>query len=212
MTKLFGLPPKQGLYNPVHEHDACGIGFVVHIKGKRSNHIVRQALDALDCLDHRGARGCEDNTGDGAGILMQIPHEFLGHACEGVGINLPDRGQYGVGMLFFTQTEDRELRHNCQKKFEEIVTEEGQDFLGWRRVPTDNFYLGPTSRSAEPSVWQAFIGRSAGIQDDLAFGRKLYVIRKRASNIIRYDGLDPNFYIPSLSCRTIVYKGMLTTM
>ena len=212
MTKLFGLPPKQGLYNPVHEHDACGIGFVVHIKGERSNHIVRQALDALDCLDHRGARGCEDNTGDGAGILMQIPHEFLGHACEGVGINLPDRGQYGVGMLFFTQTEDRELRHNCQKKFEGIVTEEGQDFLGWRRVPTDNFYLGPTSRSAEPSVWQAFIGRSAGIQDDLAFDRKLYVIRKRASNIIRYDGLDPNFYIPSLSCRTIVYKGMLTTM
>ena len=212
MTKLFGLPPKQGLYNPVHEHDACGIGFVVHIKGERSNRIVRQALDALDCLDHRGARGCEDNTGDGAGILMQIPHEFLGHACEGVGINLPDRGQYGVGMLFFTQTEDRELRHNCQKKFEEIVTEEGQDFLGWRRVPTDNFYLGPTSRSAEPSVWQAFIGRSAGIQDDLAFDRKLYVIRKRASNIIRYDGLDPNFYIPSLSCRTIVYKGMLTTM
>ena len=212
MTKLFGLPSKQGLYNPVHEHDACGIGFVVHIKGERSNRIVRQALDALDCLDHRGARGCEDNTGDGAGILMQIPHEFLGHACEGVGINLPDRGQYGVGMLFFTQTEDRELRHNCQKKFEEIVTEEGQNFLGWRRVPTDNFYLGPTSRSAEPSVWQAFIGRSAGIQDDLAFDRKLYVIRKRASNIIRYDGLDPNFYIPSLSCRTIVYKGMLTTM
>ena len=212
MAKLFGLPSKQGLYNPVHEHDACGIGFVVHIKGERSNRIVRQALDALDCLDHRGARGCEDNTGDGAGILMQIPHEFLGHACEGVGINLPDRGQYGVGMLFFTQTEDRELRHNCQKKFEEIVTEEGQDFLGWRRVPTDNFYLGPTSRSAEPSVWQAFIGRSAGIQDDLAFDRKLYVIRKRASNIIRYDGLDPNFYIPSLSCRTIVYKGMLTTM
>ncbi|MEC9258021.1 MAG: glutamate synthase large subunit, partial [Candidatus Poribacteria bacterium] len=212
MAKLFGLPSKQGLYNPVHEHDACGIGFVVHIKGERSNRIVRQALDALDCLDHRGARGCEDNTGDGAGILMQIPHEFLGHACEGVGINLPDRGQYGVGMLFFTQTEDRELRHNCQKKFEEIVTEEGQNFLGWRRVPTDNFYLGPTSRSAEPSVWQAFIGRSAGIQDDLAFDRKLYVIRKRASNIIRYDGLDPNFYIPSLSCRTIVYKGMLTTM
>jgi glutamate synthase (ferredoxin) len=212
VAKLFGLPSKQGLYNPVHEHDACGIGFVVHIKGERSNRIVRQALDALDCLDHRGARGCEDNTGDGAGILMQIPHEFLGHACEGVGINLPDRGQYGVGMLFFTQTEDRELRHNCQKKFEEIVTEEGQNFLGWRRVPTDNFYLGPTSRSAEPSVWQAFIGRSAGIQDDLAFDRKLYVIRKRASNIIRYDGLDPNFYIPSLSCRTIVYKGMLTTM
>jgi len=212
VAKLFGLPSKQGLYNPVHEHDACGIGFVVHIKGERSNRIVRQALDALDCLDHRGARGCEDNTGDGAGILMQIPHEFLGHACEGVGINLPDRGQYGVGMLFFTQTEDRELRHNCQKKFEEIVTEEGQNFLGWRRVPTDNFYLGPTSRSAEPSVWQAFIGRSARIQDDLAFDRKLYVIRKRASNIIRYDGLDPNFYIPSLSCRTIVYKGMLTTM
>ena len=212
MTKLVGLPSKQGLYNPIHEHDACGIGFVVHIKGERSNRIMRQALDALDCLDHRGARGCEDNTGDGAGILMQIPHEFLEHACEGVGINLPDRGQYGVGMLFFTQTEDRGLRHSCQKKFEDIVTEEGQTFLGWRRVPTDNFYLGPTSRSAEPSVWQAFIGRSPGVQDDLAFDRKLYVIRKRATNIIRYGNQDPNFYIPSLSCRTIVYKGMLITM
>ena len=173
---------------------------------------MRQALEALECLEHRGARGCEDNTGDGAGILMQIPHDFLRHACEEVDVNLPDRGQYGVGMLFFTQTEDCDLRQNCQKKFEEIVTEEGQTFLGWRRVPTDNFHLGPTSRSTEPSVWQAFIGRSSEIQDDLDFDRKLYVIRKRASNIIRYGGLDPSFYVPSLSCRTIVYKGMLTTM
>ncbi|MBB15708.1 glutamate synthase large subunit [Candidatus Poribacteria bacterium] len=212
MTNFFGLPAKQGLYNPTHEHDACGIGFLVHIKGERSNRIVRQALEALECLEHRGARGCEDNTGDGAGILMQIPHDFLRHACEEVGINLPDRGQYGVGMLFFSQTEDCDLRQNCQKKFEEIVTEEGQTFLGWRRVPTDNFHLGPTSRSTEPSVWQAFIGRSSEIQDDLDFDRKLYVIRKRASNIIRYGGLDPSFYVPSLSCRTIVYKGMLTTM
>ena len=212
MTNFFGLPAKQGLYNPTHEHDACGIGFLVHIKGERSNRLVRQALEALECLEHRGARGCEDNTGDGAGILMQIPHDFLRHACEEVDVNLPDRGQYGVGMLFFTQTEDCDLRQNCQKKFEEIVTEEGQTFLGWRRVPTDNFHLGPTSRSTEPSVWQAFIGRSSEIQDDLAFDRKLYVIRKRASNIIRYGGLDPSFYVPSLSCRTIVYKGMLTTM
>ena len=212
MTNFFGLPAKQGLYNPTHEHDACGIGFLVHIKGERSNRLVRQALEALECLEHRGARGCEDNTGDGAGILMQIPHDFLRHACEEVDVNLPDRGQYGVGMLFFSQTEDCELRQNCQKKFEEIVTEEGQTFLGWRRVPTDNSHLGPTSRSTEPSVWQAFIGRSSEIQDDLAFDRKLYVIRKRASNIIRYGGLDPSFYVPSLSCRTIVYKGMLTTM
>ena len=212
MKKKIGIPPKQGLYNPVYEHDACGIGFIANIKGEKSNEIVRQGLDALNCLDHRGARGCEDNTGDGAGILMQVPHRFLQHTCEGLGINLPKPGHYGVGMVFFSDTGNRELRRRCQEKFEEIVTEEDQKVLGWRKVPTDNFYLGPTSRDSEPFVWQVFIGRNPDIQDDLAFERKLYVIRKHVSNIIQYGGMDENFYIPSLSSRTIVYKGMLTPM
>ncbi len=212
MKGKIGIPQKQGLYNPAYEHDACGIGFIVNIKGEKSNVLVRQALDALTCLDHRGARGAEENTGDGAGVLMQVPHKFLQHACESVGIDLPNPKHYGVGMVFFTDAEDRELRHRCQRKLEEIVTEEEQTVLGWRKVPTDNFYLGPISRSSEPLVWQIFIGRSPNIQNDLAFERKLYVIRKRASNIIRYGGMDKDFYIPSLSSRTIVYKGMLTPM
>ena len=128
MKKKMGIPPKQGLYNPVYEHDACGIGFIANIKGEKSNKIVRQALDALDCLDHRGARGCEDNTGDGAGILMQVPHRFLQHTCEGLGINLPKPGRYGVGMVFFSDTGNRELRRRCQEKFEEIVKEEDQNW------------------------------------------------------------------------------------
>ena len=206
------IPKKQGLYNPANEHDACGIGFIVNIKGEKSNTLVRQALDALVCLDHRGARGAEENTGDGAGILMQVPHNFLQHACEDVGIDLPDSKQYGVGMVFFTDTEDGELLQRCKQKLEEIVVEEGQTVLGWREVPTDNSYLGPISRSSEPAVWQIFVGKNPSIEDDLAFERKLYVIRKRASNIIRYGGMDEDFYIPSLSNRTIVYKGMLTPM
>ena len=212
MKGKIGIPKKQGLYNPAYEHDACGIGFIVNIKGQKSNTLVRQSLDALVCLDHRGARGAEESTGDGAGILMQVPHNFLQHACKDVGIDLPDPKQYGVGMVFFTKTEDGELLQRCQQKLEEIVSEEGQTVLGWREVPTDNSYLGPTSRSSEPVVWQIFIGRSSNIEDDLAFERKLYVIRKRASNIIRYGGMDEDFYIPSLSSRTIVYKGMLTPM
>ncbi|MYE90142.1 glutamate synthase large subunit [Candidatus Poribacteria bacterium] len=212
MKGKIGIPKKQGLYNPAYEHDACGIGFIVNIKGQKSNTLVRQSLDALVCLDHRGARGAEESTGDGAGILMQVPHNFLQHACKDVGVDLPDPKQYGVGMVFFTKTEDGELLQRCQQKLEEIVSEEGQTVLGWREVPTDNSYLGPTSRSSEPVVWQIFIGRSSNIENDLAFERKLYVIRKRASNIIRYGGMDEDFYIPSLSSRTIVYKGMLTPM
>ena len=203
-------PRKHGLYNPKHERDACGIGFVVNIKGEKSNQIIKMALESLVCLDHRGARGAEDNTGDGAGILMQIPRRFFEHACEGLEIPLPDPGQYGVGMLFITDHEDRSIRRKTRQIVANIVREEGQEVLGWRKVPTDNFYLGPTSRSTEPVVWQIFVGRNANLTDDMAFERKLYVIRKRATNAIRYTGHDENFYIPSLSSRTIVYKGMLT--
>jgi glutamate synthase (ferredoxin) len=205
-----GVPAKQGLYDPQFEHDACGIGFVVNVKGKKSHEIVEQALTVLQNLDHRGACGCEENTGDGAGILLQIPHDFLQHVCEGLGFQLPKPGQYGVGMVFLPP--DRDLRHQCEEMLEEIVASEGQQVLGWRSVPTDNMYVGDTAKSCEPSIRQIFIGRAASIQDDLAFERKLYVIRRRAENAIRYKGVAGGqyFYIPSLSFKTIIYKGMLT--
>ncbi|MGE5220037.1 MAG: glutamate synthase large subunit [Chloroflexota bacterium] len=205
-----GLPPKQGLYDPRFEHDACGVGFVVNIKGEKSHEIVEQALTVLENLDHRGACGCEENTGDGAGILMQIPHAFLTDACDGLGFQLPDAGEYGVGMIFLP--DHQEQRRRYEKLIEKIILEEGQTCLGWRKVPTDNMYLGETAKDCEPFVRQVFIGRSAGIDDDLTFERKLYVIRRRAENAIRYAGLRGGdfFYVPSLSCRTLIYKGMLT--
>jgi len=209
MTKP-GIPPKQGLYDPAFEHDACGIGFVVNIKGKKSHQIVEQALTVLQNLDHRGACGCEDNTGDGAGMLLQVPHAFLQHACEGIGLQLPKPGHYGVGMIFLPP--NRKQRHHCEKLLETIVHEEGQKVLGWRSVPTDNLYLGETAKSCEPVIRQIFIGRHAALKDDMAFERKLYVIRRRAENLIRYGTISGGeyFYIPSLSYKTLVYKGMLT--
>ncbi|MSQ23149.1 MAG: glutamate synthase large subunit [Chloroflexi bacterium] len=207
---LSGLPPKQGLYDPRFEHDACGIGFVVNIKGEKSHAIVQQGLTVLENLDHRGACGCEENTGDGAGILMQVPHAFFKHTCHGLGVELPEPNQYGVGMVFLPN--DREQRQDFSQIMESIVREEGQRVLGWRRVPTDNFYLGDTAKAYEPVVRQIFVGRGEGIDDDLAFERKLYVIRRRVENAIRYAGLpgSESFYVPSLSHRTVVYKGMLT--
>ncbi|HEX6769096.1 MAG TPA: glutamate synthase central domain-containing protein, partial [Candidatus Binatia bacterium] len=207
---LSGLPEKQGLYDPRFEHDACGVGFVVNIKGEKSHEIVEQALTVLENLDHRGACGCEENTGDGAGILMQVPHAFLKEACAGLGFQLPEPGDYGVGMIFFP--DHRQQRPQFEKIIEAIVKEEGQHCLGWRKVPTDNLYLGDTAKETEPFVRQVFIGRSADLKDDLAFERKLYVIRRRAENAIRYAGLPGGdlFYVPSLSSRTLIYKGMLT--
>ena len=208
--KTAGLPPRQGLYDPRFEHDACGVGFVVNIKGEKSHEIVEQALTVLQNLDHRGACGCEENTGDGAGILLQVPHAFFQDACDGLGFKLPDPGEYGVGMLFLP--DNRNQRRQFEKILEEIIASEGQRLLGWRKVPTDNLYLGETAKSYEPFVRQVFIGRGESIEDDLAFERKLYVIRRRAENAIRYARLPGGdfFYIPSFSCRTIIYKGMLT--
>ncbi|MGH7809711.1 MAG: glutamate synthase central domain-containing protein, partial [Candidatus Binatia bacterium] len=200
-----------GLYDPRFEHDACGVGFVVNIKGERSHEIIEQALTVLENLDHRGACGCEENTGDGAGILMQIPHAFLQDACTGLGFQLPDPGEYGVGMIFLP--DKRKQRLQFEKIIEGIIVEEGQRLLGWRKVPTDNIYLGETAKASEPFVRQVFIGRADSIDDDLVFERKLYVIRRRAENAIRYAGLPGGdfFYVPSMSCRTLIYKGMLTS-
>jgi glutamate synthase (ferredoxin) len=207
-----GIPPKQGLYDPRFEHDACGIGFVVNIKGQKSHAIVDQALTVLHNLDHRGACGSEDNTGDGAGILFQTPHAFFQSACSNLGFTLPRPGAYGVGMIFLPP--EVAQRRFCEQQLETMVQEEGQTVLGWRDVPTDNTLLGNMSKSCEPFVRQIFIGRSDTLPDDMAFERKLYVIRRRAENAIRYSGVPGGeaFYVPSLSYKTIIYKGMLTPL
>jgi len=205
-------PAKQGLYDPQFEHDACGVGFVVNIKGRKSHSIIQQALQILLNLDHRGACGCEANTGDGAGILIQPPHSFLKLAAREAKVTLPSPGDYGVGMIF--QPPDAAQRAECEKIFADIVAEEGQRVLGWRTVPTCNHPLGATARAAEPSMRQVFIGRNKKLADDMAFERKLYVIRKRAEQALRYSGKVAGgafFYVSSLSCKTVVYKGMLLT-
>ncbi|WP_079914532.1 glutamate synthase large subunit [Paenibacillus sp. 32352] len=201
-----GLPMKQGLYDPQFEHDACGIGFVANIKGKPSHEIVGQALNVLCNLDHRGGQGSETNTGDGAGILLQIPHRFLKAECGKEGIELPEAGLYGVGMLFLPQ--DAAERAACEKILEENVAAAGQLLLGWRTVPTDHSSLGESAKSVEPFIRQIFIGAN-GVEE-LAFERKLYVIRKRTENAVRALNCEQPLYFASLSSRTIVYKGMLT--
>ncbi len=202
-------PRAQGLYDPRYERDACGVGFVVNIKGRASHQIVEDALTVLENLRHRGACGCEANTGDGAGILLQVPHEFLKHAVGRAKIALPGPGEYGVGMVYLPP-KDKD-RYKVEKLFEEIIAAEGLTLLGWRTVPCNNASLGWTARAAEPVVRQVFIARPAAISDDLAFERKLYVLRKLAERGIRYSGVTGGqyFYVASLSARTMVYKGML---
>ena len=195
---------RRGLYAPRFEHDACGAGFVVDVKGRPSHDIVQQALEVLINLSHRGASGSEPNTGDGAGILLQMPHRFLKKVCAEQGIHLPEPGQYGAGIIFLPQ--DRQRRKQCRQKFEKIVVEEGQAILGWRAVPTNNSQLGQTAKESEPFMSQVFIGRRMG-GDDLAFERKLYLIRKRAELESRCE--ERRFYAVSLSYKTLVYKGML---
>ncbi|MFO7848200.1 MAG: glutamate synthase large subunit [Balneolaceae bacterium] len=206
-------PGKQGLYNPAHEHDACGIGFVVNMKGKQSNKIIRQAITVLDNLDHRGATGSEPNSGDGAGILLQIPHNFLKESCAGLNIDLPGPGKYGVGMVFFPG--EREDRLQCEKIIEKVIEEEGLEILGWRKVPTDNSKLGKSARAKEPSVRQLFIKKDDRFKSELDFERSLYIARRRVTKAIDETKFQINekdsFYIASLSTRTIIYKGMLTS-
>jgi glutamate synthase (NADPH) large chain len=206
-----GLPPKQGLYDPWFEHEACGVGFVVDIKGRKSHKILADALQVLRNLDHRGASGAEINTGDGAGVLLQMPHAFFAEVCKGTRINLPEAGQYGCGLVYLPRNPS--VRRKIEEKFEQVIQSEGQVFLGWRTVPTNSSSLGDTARSCEPFMRQVFIGRGANVTDDLGFERKLYVIRKRAYSEIRTSTLAgaEYWYIASLSMKTLVYKGMLTT-
>ena len=206
------LPPAQGLYRPELEHDSCGVGFVVSLKGHRTHQLVSDGISALEHLNHRGASGSEPNTGDGAGILVQMPHEFFRHECAQIGIRLPEAGHYGAGLFFASR--DPRAQAQAQALFAALVEEEGQHLLGWRAVPTNNASLGQTALDAEPSVFQVFIARGAGVPDDDAFERKLYVIRKRFEKAIDRWGIrDADwFYFSSLSCRTFVYKGMLTAI
>ncbi len=205
-----GLPAKQGLYDPAFEHDACGVGMVVNINGKKSHEVVSQALTVLANLTHRGARGAEANTGDGAGILLQAPHGFLQKKANGKGFSLPEPGEYGVGMVFLPPDVTHQRR--CENHFEKIVASEGQRVIGWRTVRINHQAdMGATAKRAEPKIRQVFIARNPSITDDMAFERKLYVIRKRAENEIRYGGRIEGgkfFYVCSLSYKTMVYKGM----
>ncbi|WP_172251928.1 glutamate synthase large subunit [Saccharibacillus deserti] len=207
---MTGLPPKQGLYDPQFEKDACGMGFIANIKGAPAHDIVSRALTMLENMEHRGGQGAEPNSGDGAGIMLQIPHEFF--ASEELGFTLPAAGDYGVGMLFLSTDDKIRARH--EYLLGEIIQAEGQKLLGFRTVPTDDGTLGFSAKAAKPCVRQVFIGRGAvNGTDDLAFERKLYVIRRLAEMSIRYaegEGAE-SFYIPSLSSLKIVYKGMLTT-
>ena len=169
--KEYSSPPRQGLYDPRLEHESCGVGFVVDLKGRKSTRMVEDALQILLNLQHRGASGCEKNTGDGAGILMQVPHGFLVEACaQAKGrITLPAPGQYGVGVVFLPN--DPGSRAACEHLFEKVVRDEGQRFLGWREVPTDNRMLGATAQRSQPVIKQLFIGRHPSFPDDEAWER-----------------------------------------
>ncbi len=204
------FPKKQGLYDPQFEHDNCGIGFLAHMKGKKSHKVVQDALHILRNLEHRGGQGDEVNTGDGAGILLQIPHRFFEKVCLENGVNLPNQGEYGVGMLFLPQ--DEEARGACEKELETIITEEKQELIGWRTVPVDDSMLGNAAKGAMPFIRQLFIKKSNSIKTEIDFERKLYIIRKRAEREVGSKIPEgQSFYFTSLSSRTIVYKGMLTT-
>jgi len=199
-------PRQQGLYHPQYEHDACGIGLIANIEGEKSNLIIRQALTVLKKLSHRGAVGSETTSGDGAGILFQLPHAFNRKICRNAGIQLPEAGDYGTGLVFLPT--NPEIRAQFEKEFEAIIEAEGQLLLGWRDVPVNASGLGKTAYCSMPFMRQVFIGRNkAGRGMD--FERKLYLIRKKTKGIRQSEFSDQPFYLPSLSSRTIVYKGML---
>ncbi|MEH6580894.1 MAG: glutamate synthase large subunit [Halioglobus sp.] len=200
------LPAKQGLYNPANEHDACGVGFVADIKGRKSHRLVEQGLEILDRLTHRGAVGADPLAGDGAGILLQLPDQFF--RAES-GLDLPEEGAYAVGMLFLPQNEAS--RKECMASLEKLIAAEGQSLIGWRDVPVDNSGLGVSVVPTEPDIKQVFVARGVNCADQDAFERKLFVIRKQIEKLIRETALEggDTFYFSSFSSRTIVYKGML---
>ncbi len=198
-----------GLYSPVYEHDACGVGLICNLKGEKSHDLIHKALEILVNLTHRGATGSDPKTGDGAGILFQIPHQFFSARCAQLGIRIPDAGEYGAGLVFLPT--DAAQRAACEQWFADAIRSQGQVLLGWRDVPRDNRPIGRTARDVEPCIRQIFIGRGKGVKDADQFERKLYVIRKIMERTMRDSDLPQKkfFHMPSLSCRTLVYKGLL---
>ncbi len=238
-----GLPAPQGLYHPSHEHDACGLGFVANIDGRKSHEVVLKGIEVLVNLTHRGACGCDPETGDGAGVLIQIPHEFFVRECRKLGFSLPSPGEYGVGMVFFPRNDEQ--RRRCREVMDRVIREEGLQVLGWRDTPIDASAIGSLARASRPYIEQVFVSRpleattqanphlpkegrcgapapeegrsgapgnaNGNGSDEDALERKLYVIRKRTeAEITALDSaLMQSFYVPSLSVRTIIYKGLL---
>ncbi len=202
------IPGPQGLYHPRNEHDACGMGFVANIRGEKSHEIIRKGLEVLINLTHRGAAGCDPQTGDGAGILIQIPHDFFLAECQEIGIRLPEPGSYGVAMCFLPV--ERHSRLQCEGVFERIAQEEGCALLGWRDTPVNGDAIGREARNSQPYIEQLFLGRPEGLDED-AFERLLYRLRRRTENEIAASEIDDRetFYVPSCSCRTIIYKGLM---
>jgi glutamate synthase domain-containing protein 2/glutamate synthase domain-containing protein 1/glutamate synthase domain-containing protein 3 len=207
-----GSPPAQGLYDPRFESDACGVGFLCHIKGNASNQIVLQALEMLENMNHRGACGCEPDSGDGAGIVVRLPDAFLRRKCAQLGFILPPLNHYGVANVFLTQ--DMVQRNECQRILEKVVADYGMVTLGWRDVPVDNRHIGPTPRRCEPRIRQIFVGMGSSFYNRQDFDRRLYLVRQRAENNIEFSNLPEEarntFYICALSASRIIYKGMLT--
>jgi len=199
-------PEKQGLYSPEFEHDNCGIGFVVHLKGVKSHSIISKGIETLENMVHRGAEGADSKTGDGAGILIQVPRDF--YLMQGY--TLPHAGKFGTGMVFLPQ--DKSVAKECEEILIQIITDEGLEFISYREVPRDNSCIGEIARAAEPLIRQVFVGGKNLEQDDLE--RKLYIVRKRAEKYIRESDIKQKnlFYIPSLSSKVLIYKGMLTSM
>ncbi|CAN5425260.1 glutamate synthase large subunit [soil metagenome] len=207
-----GLPQPQGLYDPQHEHDACGVGFICHIKGQPSHQIVTDALQMLHNMDHRGGCGCEANSGDGAGIMVGMPDSFFRRECKKLGFTLPPLGQYGVGMIFLSQ--DAVYRAQCEKVLEDTVEANGMEVLGWRDVKVNSEFVGPTPKKTEPKIRQIFISAGKTFYNKKDFDRRLYLVRQRAENEIEFGTLPADvreqFYICILSANRMIYKGMLT--
>jgi len=201
----------QGLYRPEFEHDSCGTGFITNIDGHKTNQIIDDALTMLENMEHRGACGCDPDSGDGAGILMQIPHEFFMEECSDLEISLPQPGEYGVGMLFLPK--DSVLKKACRTIVDNAIDKLGLHKLGCRKPPVDSSVIGVTARSAEPDVEQIFVARPHSITNVDDFERKLYVLRRYINKIVTetLPGARNSFYFPSFSCKVIIYKGQLTT-
>lgn len=201
----------KGLYDPRYEHDACGVGFIAQLRKEASHETIQKGIEILENLDHRGAVGAEKNSGDGAGLLSQTPHDFFRKEFDKEGLTLPNPGEYGAGIVFLPP-QPAETKWTMEM-FESLVEKMGQQVIHWRKVPTDNSSLGKMVRDVEPAMFQVFIRRGDDCQDDAAFERRLYVIHKYAQKVIRGANRigSPYFYICSLSYKTITYKGMLTT-